>query len=183
MRGGGARQHDGEAGASALAVVDGDGAGVACDDLADDGQPQAEAGHPARLPGTVEALERVQQILGVDPRTLVVDGEHAGRDPHRHPGLGRAPLRGVVEQVGDRALHRRGLADNPPRRQGGVEGQAGARRRTRTSARSSSAGKDWSSRSAIACLLSGWKRATWLSGDFLTRSRPPPPSEPLGLMN
>jgi hypothetical protein len=43
----------------------------------------------------------------------------------------------------------------------------GARRRTRTSARSSSAGKDWSSRSAIACLLSGWKRTIWLSGRLL----------------
>ena len=35
--------------------------------------------------------------------------------------VGRAPLGGVVEQVGDRALEGRGLADHPPRGDGHVE--------------------------------------------------------------
>ena len=42
-------------------------------------------------------------------------------DPDRNGAAGRAPLRGVVEQVGDRALERAGLADHPPGRDVDVE--------------------------------------------------------------
>src|SRR5690242_4369619 len=50
-----------------------------------------------------------------DAGTLVVDGEGAVVETYAHGPVGRAPLHGVVDEVGDRALERCRLTDDPPR--------------------------------------------------------------------
>ena len=84
-------------------------------------RPEARARHRARLRRAVEALEHVRQVVGLDPRSLVVDGQGPVRHPHRDRAVGRSPLGGVVEQVGDGALDGPGLALDPPGQGGHVE--------------------------------------------------------------
>ena len=106
------------------ASVDLELAAVAVDHLAHDGQAEARAGHRPRLLGAVEALEDVRPVGLGDARALVVDGEHPVGQPHEDGALRRAPLGGVVEQVGDRPLEAAGVADDPPRVEVDVEGHA-----------------------------------------------------------
>ena len=70
-------------------------------DLADDREPEPRAGQVARVRGPVEAVEDVGEVLLGDPRAVVAHG-HLGAG---HRDVDRvAPLRGVVEQVRDRAV-------------------------------------------------------------------------------
>src|SRR5918994_4479317 len=81
------------------------------DDLPHDREPQARSGEVPRRGRAVEAVEDVRQVLRVDPRTVVTDRDLAvRRDADLDRPLGRTPLRGVVEQVADRALQGRGDA-------------------------------------------------------------------------
>ena len=63
-----------------------------------------EPGIAAGLLRAVEAVEDVRPVLLGDARALVVDGQDAVDEAHRDGAAGRAPLGGVVEQVGDGAL-------------------------------------------------------------------------------
>ena len=111
-------------GAAAGRAAGGDGAGVALDDLGDDREAQPGAGHRARLARAPEPLEDVGQVLLGDAGALVVDGQHAVRQPYRDgPALG-APLGGVVEQVGHGPLQAAGVAGEPPRLGRAVERHA-----------------------------------------------------------
>ena len=80
-------------------------AAVPVRDRLDDREAEPRAGHRARLRGAVEAVEDVRQVLarrcrGPGRRPSPCPGASSTGDP----AAGRAPLGGVVEQVGDRAL-------------------------------------------------------------------------------
>ena len=84
-------------------------------DLGHDREAEAGAGHGAGVVGAVEALEDVRQVRLGDAGALVVDGDHAVVQGDRDGAGGRAPLGGVVEQVGQGALEGGGVALDVPR--------------------------------------------------------------------
>ena len=69
-----------------------DRSAVAFGHLADDGQPEARAGHAAGRRRPVEAVEHVRQVAGRDAGPMVAHGELAGVQAHLHGGPGRAEL-------------------------------------------------------------------------------------------
>jgi protocatechuate 3,4-dioxygenase beta subunit len=71
--------------------------------LADDGEPETGAGHPARARGPVEAVEDVWKVLVGQAGAVIADGDRPIGERYLHHSAGRAPLAGVVEQVRDRA--------------------------------------------------------------------------------
>ena len=93
-------------------------------DLAHDGETEPRARHPPRLLRAVEAVEDVRAVDLGDAGTLVVDGQRAVEEPHGHGAVLGAPLRGVVQEVGDRALETGTLADDVPGRHLDVEGES-----------------------------------------------------------
>jgi hypothetical protein len=89
--------------------------------LADDGQPEAGAGHAAGGTGPVEAVEHVQQVLGRDTGPVVAHDEFAVPEADLHRAARRTELGRVVQQVPDRGLQPVGAADHAARLQIGRE--------------------------------------------------------------
>ena len=93
-----------------------DGSAVPLGHLAHDRQAQPGTGPAAGGVGAEEAVEDLGALVVRDSRPAVADGQLAVAQAHVDRRVGRAPLRGVVEQVGDGAieprrdaLHQRGL--------------------------------------------------------------------------
>ena len=74
----------------------------------DDREAEAGARLAASRAGAVEAVEDEGQVLFVDSGAVVAHGDLAVADADLDLAARRAPLRGVVEQVRDGALDRRG---------------------------------------------------------------------------
>src|SRR5262249_9266764 len=102
-------QHDDEARAAALAILDAAAAGVAPGQLMDDGQTEAGAGGCAGAVArqTPEGREDALALAARHARAAILDGElDAGglaAEPHRDVALGRPVLDRVVEKVEEEA--------------------------------------------------------------------------------
>ncbi len=73
-------------------------------DLAHDRETESGARHAARGRRAVEAVEDERHVFLRDARAAVTYRELTVADDHVHLAVGRAPLRGVVQQVRNRAL-------------------------------------------------------------------------------
>src|SRR5262249_54430590 len=94
--------------------------------LAHDRQPQTRSGQSPRGRSPVEAIEHPWQIVRRDPRAVVSHLEVPLVNPYLDRTLWWTPLRGVGEQVGDRAVESRGDGTNKARLR--VEHEAASRR-------------------------------------------------------
>jgi hypothetical protein len=83
---------------------------VGVDDLAHDRQPEPRAGLRPGAGRAPEALEHQRPLGGWDAGAEIGDGQLAAAQGDRDRRAGRAPLRGVVEQVQHGPLEQRGNA-------------------------------------------------------------------------
>jgi hypothetical protein len=89
--------------------------------LADDGEPEAGAGHGPGQRRAVEAVEHVRQVIGRNAGAVIAHGELAGHQRDLHHSARRPELGRVVQQVPDRDLEPLGAADDLARLEPGRE--------------------------------------------------------------
>ncbi len=87
-------------------------------DVRDDGEAEPGAGQRAGGRRSVEAVEDVRQVGVVDARAVVGDRDPTGLDEDRHRRPVGTELHGVVDQVRQRPIEHRRLADQRHRRPG-----------------------------------------------------------------
>jgi hypothetical protein len=96
-----------------------DRAAVAVRHLADDGEPEAGAGHTPGQRRPVEAVEHVRQVIGRNAGSVVAHGQLPGRQRDLYRAGRRPELGRVVQQVPDRDLQPLGAANDLARLESG----------------------------------------------------------------